>query len=300
MADQIDLAGAVDLHTHVGPSPIDRRVDAVDCATEAAAAGMDAVVTKEHFLPTVYGVHYASRHLDRAAVDVDVDVGVDGSVVLNYCNGGFNPFAVRTAVQFGARVVWGPTIDARHHAERTGDLGSFLDAEAGAAYADVSGIEATDADGRLRSAVRRCLETVVDADVVIALGHLSFRETRAIAEYLDDRGHDRLVIDHPHYPVTDLEPAQQAELVSLGASLNVPYLGLSDEYGWTDAGELADAIRHVGIEHCVLSSDTGQPSTPSVPESIRALGEALVDEGLSPAEIRRMTVENPKQLLGLA
>jgi len=294
MADDVDITGAVDLHTHVGPSLFDRRVDGYECATEAARAGVDAVVMKEHHLPTVYGVPYIDRLLERDGADVDVF----GSVVLNYCNGGFNPFVVEAAIEYGAVVVWGPTLDAKHHAEVTGDLGGFLDVEAGEAYDSVAGITAL-SDGQLREEVRRCVEKVAAADVVLALGHLSYPETKAVVEYAADLGHERVLIDHPNYPVTGLSHAQQEELVALGATLNFPFLGISEPHGWMSGTEMAENIRTVGVDNCVVSSDVGQQESPSVPDALRQLGAALHAEGLSGSEFTAMVEHRPKDLLNV-
>ncbi|WP_435348570.1 DUF6282 family protein [Haloarchaeobius sp. HRN-SO-5] len=295
MRDRIDLSGAVDLHTHVGPSPFDRRVDGYECAIEAAAAGMDAVVMKEHHLPTVYAEPYIDRLLDRDGTDIEML----GSVVLNYCNGGFNPFVVEAAIQYGARVVWGPTIDARHHAEQTGSLGAFLGVDAGREYDGRDGIYALEDDGTLRPEVCLCLDKVVDGDLLFCLGHLSFEETREVVTYLTERGHDRVVIDHPNYHVTDLDLDQQRELVDLGATLNFPFMAISPKYHWISSADLAENIRDVGVENCVVSSDVGQLVNPSVPESLRILGETLLEEGFAPAEFEQLVETKPKELLGL-
>lgn len=294
MPPRIDLTGTVDIHTHVGPSPFDRRVDGYECAVEAGRAGLDAVVLKEHHLPTVY----AEQYIDRLLEADDVDIEVFGSVVLNYCNGGFNPFMVETAIQYGARVVWGPTIDARHHAERTGSLGAFLDVEAGAEYDAVDGIVALD-DGALREDVVACLEKIRTHDVLLCLGHLSFEETRAIVDYLTSRGHEKVVVDHPNYRVTDLRLDQQHELVDLGATLNFPFMAISPKYHWLTSAELAENIREIGVDHCVVSTDVGQRVNPSVPESLRILGEVLLEEGFTAAEFERLAATKPKELLGL-
>jgi len=294
MTGGVDITGAVDLHTHVGPSMFDRRVDGYECAAEAEAAGIDAIVMKEHHLPTVYGTPYVDRLLERDGAAIDAF----GSVVLNYCNGGFNPFIVEAAIEYGARVVWGPTIDAKHHAEVTGNLGGFLDVEAGEEYADVPGITAL-AGGELREEVRRCIEKVAAADVVLALGHLSYPETKAVVEYAADLGHERVLVDHPNYPVTGLSHAQQQELVALGATLNFPFLAISQAHGWVSETEMAENIRTVGVDNCVVSSDVGQMESPSVPEALRQLGEALSAEGISESEFTEMVERTPKELLGI-
>ncbi|MFB6297888.1 MAG: DUF6282 family protein [Salinirussus sp.] len=292
MTERIAVDGAVDIHTHVGPSPLERRVDGYECAAEADAAGMDAVVLKEHFLPTVYGAAYVDRLLARDGADVDVH----GSLVMNYCNGGFNPFAVETALSYGARVIWAPTIDAAHHAEQTGQLGAFLGREAGPEYDDRSGITALDGSGRLRDPVRLCVEKTAAAGAVLAVGHLSFDETLALTEYATDCG-GTVVVDHPTYPVTDLSRSEQETLVGTGAVLNFPFMAISPKYHWIDADALADNIREVGVDNCVLSSDVGQVFNPGVPESLRVFGETLLAEGLSRAEVDAMLKETPKRLL---
>jgi hypothetical protein len=293
--DRLDLTDAVDLHTHVGPSSFDRRVDGYECALEVANAGMGGVVMKEHHLPTVYGVPYIEQLLDAA----DVTVEVFGSVVLNYCNGGFNPFVVESALQHGAAAVWAPTIDARHHADQTGQLGAFLGVEAGEEYEGAEGIVALDDNGDLRDDVRLCLDKVVAHDALFCVGHLSFAETREIVSYLADANHEKIIVDHPNYRVTDLNLDQQHELVSLGATLNVPFMAISPKYHWIDATTIADNIRDVGVDNCVLTSDVGQVTNPSVPESLRIFGETLRSEGLSAAEIRQMLVDTPRTMVDL-
>jgi hypothetical protein len=296
MEETVPLDGAIDVHTHVGPSPFDRRVDGFECAMEVANAGMDGVVLKEHHLPTTASMSYIDRLLAREGADVDVI----GSAVLNYCNGGFNPFVVQSAIDADAGVVWGPTLDARNHAKRTGELGAFLGVDAGREYERKTGITALDGDGDLREDVRLCIEKVVDGDVVLALGHLSNEETFVITEYAADLGHEKVLIDHPEYPVTDLDGEQQVELVSLGATLNFPFLSVSAEYGWSSTERVADRIRSVGVENCVVSSDVGQSTTPSAPEGLRSLGRQLLDEGFSAADFETLTRTNPKRLLGTA
>jgi hypothetical protein len=223
---------------------------------------------------------------------------VFGSLVCNYSNGGFNPFAVEAAIGYGAKVIWGPTIDAKHHADVSGDLGGFLDVEAGEEYDDVEGVTAL-SDGKLREDVKRCIEKVAANDVVLALGHLSYRETKAMVEYAVDLGHERVVIDHPNYEITGLDHDQQRELAELGATLNFPFLGISEAYGWTTGADLAANIRAVGVDNCIVSSDGGQAKSPSAPEGLRTLGKALFAQGISESEFTTMVETRPKELLGL-
>lgn len=303
MSREFSIEGAVDIHTHCGPSPFDRRVDGYECAREVADAGMAGVVLKEHHLPTAYGLPHIERLLDRDGRDVDVF----GSVVLNYCTGGFNPFVVQAAVDYGAKVVWAPTLDARYHAQQTGDLGAFLGVDAGDEYTDKEGLSAFETDGfdddsevspTLTRDVQRCLDKVIENDLVFCLGHLSYRETEAIVEYLGERGHSKTVVDHPNYDVTEFSLEEQRTLAAKGAFLNYPYLAISDEHGWSSSQEILESIRAVGVENCVLSSDVGQENSLPVPDSLLEFGDELASAGLAPNEFETLIVDQPKRILG--
>lgn len=301
MQQTVSIEGAVDLHGHCGPSPFPRRVDGYEFAYEAGVAGMDAVVFKEHFLPTVYGVPFIERLLKRDEVDIEPF----GSVVLNYCNGGFNPFMVKSAIDYGAKVIWAPTIDAKNHGEKYQGVGAYAalvggaEDEIGAEYEGKEGIYALTEDGELKENARLCVEKIVDNDVAFFIGHLSYEETYALVECAADLGHDKLVIDHPNYFITDFDREQQKELTSMGAYMNFPFNAISPKYHWIDYTDLYDNIRDIGIENSVVSSDVGQIGNPSSPESLRMLGELLLEEGISEKEYKTLVETNPKKILNM-
>jgi predicted metal-dependent TIM-barrel fold hydrolase len=70
-------------------------------------------------------------------------------------------------------------------------------------------------------------------------------------------------------------------------------------YGRMNAAEWARAIRAVGAEHFILSSDLGQPNNPMHPEGMLAFFEAMRKEGIRAADIERMAKANPARALGL-
>lgn len=297
MRQDVSLAGAVDMHAHCGPSSLPRRLDGYELAVEAAEVGMDAVVMKEHFLPTQYGVSYIDRLLERDGHDIDVF----GSIALNYSNGGFNPFAVQKAIEYGTRVIWAPTIDSREDGQKSGGLGKKLGVDGGRdpEYEGKSGVYALDDDGELASDVRLCLDKIVENDVVFCIGHLSNEETFAIVEYLADRDHDRIVIDHPNYYVTDLDLDQQRRLADMGAHLNFPFCSISPRFAWTTPAEMAENIRELGPDQCIVSSDLGQMGNPRPTDGLVMLGELLLMEGITESEFRTTVESNPKTLLGI-
>jgi hypothetical protein len=289
------MDGAVDLHAHCGPSLIERRGDGFELALDAAEAGFDAIVLKEHYLPTAYGVPY----IDRLLAERDADIDVVGSLVMNYCNGGFNPFMVEVACRHGAGVVWAPTSDARRQAEVTGVLGSKHEVKLGEEpeYDGKAGLYAIDDDGDLTDDVRLCIEKVAKHDVVLAIGHLSYDETAAMVEYCAELGHERVMIDHPSYPVTDFDLEQQEHLVEHGAVMNHVFGGISPVSAWETKDEFYEHVRAIGVDNCVVSSDMGQVGNPTPAQGLTYLGEILTGQGLSTAEYHTLVETNPKELL---
>ena len=58
-----------------------------------------------------------------------------------------------------------------------------------------------------------------------------------------------------------------------------------------------EAIRVVGPERCVLSTDLGQTINPPVAEGFAMFTQKMLDGGFSVDQIRRMTVANPTALV---
>ena len=70
-------------------------------------------------------------------------------------------------------------------------------------------------------------------------------------------------------------------------------------YGRMNAGEYAKAIREIGPEHFILSSDLGQPNNPLHPDGMVLYFAALKKEGFTDAQIDLMAKTNPAKALGL-
>jgi hypothetical protein len=61
----------------------------------------------------------------------------------------------------------------------------------------------------------------------------------------------------------------------------------------------ADAIRKIGPEFCILSSDLGQQGNALPPDGFGAFLMALRGKGFTAQEVDRMAKQNPARLLGL-
>src|SRR5215510_14235606 len=83
------LEGAYDLHVHLGPDVIARRIDDIDCAKEFLARKMKGFVLKSHYIQTG----------ERAQVVTKAVPGsrIFGALTLNHSVGGLNPVALELA-----------------------------------------------------------------------------------------------------------------------------------------------------------------------------------------------------------
>src|SRR5512143_3721715 len=114
------LEGAIDMHAHAAPDGTPRKIDVLDLARTAKAAGMRAIVIKNHYEPTA-----SLAYVVRKAVP---GIEVFGGISLDLTVGGVNPAAVEwmTKVEGGyGKVVWLPTFDSESQVKLTGDKRPF-------------------------------------------------------------------------------------------------------------------------------------------------------------------------------
>ena len=268
------LRGSFDLHVHAGPGPGDSlRMDVLDTGRQAQEAEMAGFVLKSHYYPTAP----LAQVVDR----VYPGLRVVGSVVLNREVGGLNPDAVVVAAELGARVVWMPTLSADYPLARAGRG---------------PGLRLTDETGELLPQVRNILETVRSQDMVLASGHASPQESLALfgaASGLDIR---RLVATHP-VGVASLE--EQREMVSLGAYIEHTFLSCMPSRNRATPVEVVSAVRALGVEHCVVTTDFGQWMNPPPAEGMRMAIAELLNAGMAPEEVESLVKTNPLELVGL-
>ena len=102
------LQGIIDIHTHGDPDSAARKIDVLELAKIAKAAGMRGIVLKNHYAPTVQAAYLVS--------EVVPGIEVFGAIALDRAVGGVNPEAVRQAAAFKGkklRIVWMPTFGSR-------------------------------------------------------------------------------------------------------------------------------------------------------------------------------------------
>ena len=269
------LDGVVDLHVHAGPDSRPRSVSDTQAARAAQAAGMRAILLKNHFTMTA----------DRAVLAMEQVDGIEifGGVVLNRAVGGINPEAVRQMVQFSGgrgRVVWLPTFDAEWYVTNAGSGGGF-----------VSVMQ----NGTPAPQVLEVFSLVGEHDLLLATGHSAPEEVIALIPEAIDRGVNRILVTHVFSQGASLE--QMEEMASMGALMEIDWLAIHN--GGRTITDYAKVIGEVGAEHFVMSSDLGQADTPLHHEGWQLYIRAMQEAGLSVLEIDRMARVNPAFLLGL-
>jgi predicted metal-dependent TIM-barrel fold hydrolase len=66
-----------------------------------------------------------------------------------------------------------------------------------------------------------------------------------------------------------------------------------------DPKDMVNAIRAVGAQRCILSTDLGQINNPAPVAGMRMMIATMLDNGLTEKEIEIMVKTNPAKLLGL-
>ena len=100
-------------------------------------------------------------------------------------------------------------------------------------------------------------------------------------------------------PPVKMSIDEMKQAAALGAYLEFTYSGLLAPKEPLNIHDYASAIRAVGIEHCILSSDLGQPGNPLHPDGWVTFFQELRAQGFSQQQIDQMAKVNPAKLLNL-
>jgi hypothetical protein len=274
------VKGAIDMHVHHAPDAhIRRRVDALQAAIQAEEAGMRAIVLKNHDYPTAPLATMVNQHVQNLTVF--------GSLCLDFEIGGLNPAAVKTSALLGAKVLWMPTFSSANDREKLG-LGG-------------EGIRIMDQKGKILSVVGDILDIVKKHDMVLATGHVSVAESFALVDEARERGIAKIVVTHPleQRVGATLSIEEQQQMAAKGAFIEHCFLCTMPLGDRLDPNSIVRAVRAVGSEHCILTTDLGQDWNPPPAEGMRMMIGTLLRCKLSIEEIEIMIKTNPAKLLGL-
>jgi len=292
------LQNAIDVHCHSYPEislDLRMRVEDSEAVRIAQAMGMRGIVFKSHFWPTIGKIYELQK--------LTPDMKLFSSITLNPCVGGMEPWVVEAAAKQGAAVVWMPTWStvgrvaagwqAFHWRKEVPTLETY--------YTSEKGIEIIDSQGRLTPKTLQVLKLIKEFDLVLSTGHLSIRESQAIAEECQKIGLKKLIFGHPLFP--KMPPLDELKtLVSFGGYIEICALStltIVTTLNRLHPDQIVEVVNSIGHQNFILSSDGFNPWTPPAPELLRMLIGMLVTKGIEDRAIKTMVQENPARLLGL-
>ena len=291
------LRGAYDLHVHIAPDVVPRRIDDLELARRFGELGLAGFQLKSHYTSTAE----RSRVVSAAVPGVHVL----GAIALNRAVGGMNAVAVEIAARAGARTVWFPTVDS---VNESGEETQFppgakvpvwmeLQRELRAAGVAIEPVPVVDTDGAVLRETREVLGAIARHGLVLATGHLDRDEIFAVVDAAREEGVSDIVITHPEFPSQNLAIDDQTALAARGALLErcftTPHTG---KVTWE---RVFDAIRATGPEHSVLSTDLGQTANPPVEDGLGLLVDRLLAAGFGEEDVHRKAVVNTRRLAGV-
>ena len=276
-AQTADLKGVFDIHAHSDPDSVPRSIDALTLTRLMALKGFGGVVLKNHYESTAGLAYLASQQAPGLMIF--------GGVALNRPVGGINVAAVeRMALVKGGlgKVVWMPTFDSENEVKFRKETRPFV---------------SVSKNGALLPEVLAVIDLIAKNDFVLATGHSTPTETRMMLMAAKQRGVKRMVVTHPVIAPVLMAVDDMKWCAEQGAYLEFVSNAIVGTATSMTPKQFVDAIRAVGVDRVILSSDLGQASNPIHTEGWVKLFQMLEKEGVTVAEIDRMSKMNPGTLL---
>jgi uncharacterized protein DUF6282 len=277
-ADQL-LRGAIDVHVHSDPDNVPRSLDGLEAAKQARSKGMRAIVLKNHYEPTA-GLAYLAR---KEAAGLEVFGGID----LNLTVGGMNAAAVEHLTQVAGgwgRIVWMSTFDAENQVRYSKENRPFV---------------SVSRDGALLPETKAVIAAIAKHRLVLATGHVSAAEGLLLVREGRQQGVAHMIVTHAINPPIQMTVAQMQEATRLGALIEFVGASMASADAAARVDRIADAIRRVGPQFCIVSSDLGQKGNPLPADGFAAFLQALRSRGFTAADLDRVSKQNPAALLDL-
>lgn len=292
MVDHV-LQGAVDFHIHSHMSPA-YHWDLVNIGQRFMNIGMRAAVVKN-----LYGSSHEQCNIANKLLEQEMLYAV---LVLGKHNGGFQKTPVEQFVNFGGnnKIIEMPVFDAARHLTFFGQP----------AHEGLSAFDGDIPSGDLEE----ILQIIAQNDIILKTGHLDPQETIDLISLAREAGIEKIVVTHATGPPVMASVRQQEKMAELGAVIEhcvgkflpvsvlrstqkVPSPDLKQNIG--DLEYLAQSIRSVGPQNCVLGTDSGQMYRPYPHELFKYFLHLLIELGFSCEEIRTMACDNPGRLLNI-
>jgi len=273
------LRGTIDIHVHSDPDSRPRSIDALDVAKLARSKGMRGIVLKNHYDPTG-GLAYLVR---KEVPGLEVFGGID----LNLTVGGINPTAVAHMAEVSGgwgRFVWMPTFDSENQVRYSKENRPFV---------------RVSRNGELLPEVKEVVTLIAKHRLVLATGHIAPEEALSLLGEARRQQVQHMVVTHAMNEPVLMTIPQMQQAAKYGAFIEFVGGSLATADAAARMDRFADAIRKIGPESCILSSDLGQRGNALPPDGFAAFISALRTRGFSEQETDTMSKRNPARLLGL-
>jgi hypothetical protein len=286
------LEGVIDSHVHSSPDAVPRLMSDLDVARAAAEAGYRAVVLKSHHTVTAA----RAKLVDECVPGVTV---LGGLAINLHSTGGMNPLAVDVALKMGASIIWMPTITSVAQLNILAHGGGDHLIRAMTKH-DLEGITVLDDRGSLTVETTDVLDLIAAHNATLATGHLSAAECMTLVPEALSRGICRIIVNHPDMNCVGMSLDDQSALAALdGVWLERVYVMALPHVGFP-IEQTASAIRQVGVDNTILSTDLGQVNHVAPVAGMADFLDRLSRLGFSDAELRSMTADAPAAALNLS
>ena len=281
------VSGAIEMHVHFGPeSLMERRQNALQLARTAKEYGLRALVLKNR--------EYCTVPIAKLVTELVPEVQTFGSLTLEPEIGGLNPAAAIAAAKMGAKIIWMPTFSSTNSRPVCEKVLGF----------NLPGPEQViiDSRGKLKAEVKEIFQIIKEFDIVLASGHISPKETFALAEEAQRIGFNKLLVTHALQGALTSVLCSNDELKQLargGVYIEHSFWDVLPTMNAYDPMRIVELVKAIGAEHSIMSTDLGQSYNPPAPEGMRMFIATLLRKGLKAEEVEMMVKINPAKLLGL-
>jgi hypothetical protein len=284
------LKDAIDIHAHIDPDSFGpnsaqaaRLIDVVDLARLAKEKGMRGFVAKMHYDTTAHVAYVLRKTIPG--------VEVFGLVGSNRAMGGVNLEAVSHMAEVKGgwgRVVNMPTWDAEFYVKnsKAPNRPTVKVSNNGELLPEVKAVIAFMAKTKTRDS---------NGQMVLYTGHNAPAESLMMAREATRLGVP-VMVSHPMIEFINMPMPMMEEAAKLGAYLEIVSNFIGSE---ESVKEHVEAIRKIGAQHFILSSDRGQAKGPLHTDGLVQAAKVLMKNGISEADINIMLKQNPVKFLGL-
>jgi hypothetical protein len=240
---------------------------------------MRGLVLKNHYDPTA-GLAFLAR---KQTPGLEVFGGID----LNLTVGGMNAAAVEHLTQVAGgwgRMVWMSTFDSENQVRYSKEHRPFVSVAR---------------NGELLPETKAVIASIARHDLVLATGHTSATEAILLLQEGRRQGARHMVVTHAMNPPIEMDVAGMRTAIKEGAFIEFVGGSLGEPGAAARLDRYVAAMREIGPESCIASSDLGQKNNPVPAVGFAQFVRELRKRGLTPRDTDRMTKENPATLLGL-